>query len=149
MSTTQTRRPAGAEEKAFLDLLRTAETLSHPLAQLLRTHDLSLTQYNVLRILRGAPDGLTCTEVANRMITREPDITRLMDRLEKRQLIVRARDEKDRRVVLARITPQGLHVLASLDGPVQQTHRRSMGRLGPDRLALLSELLAACRADIG
>ena len=148
MNTKQTRRTA-PEENAFLDLLRTVEALSHPLAQLLKAHDLSLTQYNVLRILRGAPEGLPCTEVANRMITREPDITRLMDRLEKRGWIGRTRDAKDRRVVVARITPQGLEALAALDGPVQQIHRRSLGRLGAERLGLLSEILAACRAGIG
>ena len=147
MTIRQPRRTA-PEENAFLELLRTAEALSHPLAQLLKTHDLSMTQYNVLRILRGSPDGLACTEVSERMITREPDITRLMDRLEKRLLIGRTRDAKDRRIVVARITPQGLELLQGLDGPVQQTHRRTLGRVGPERLALLSELLAACRAEI-
>src|SRR5580698_1466799 len=90
------------EEDAFLDLLRTTEMLSRPLALVLKTEDLSPTQYNVLRILRGAPDGLTCGEVSNRMITRDPDITRLLDRLEKRHLVSRCRETKDRRMVLTR-----------------------------------------------
>ena len=78
------------------------------------------TQYNVLRILRGAPEGLPCGEIANRMITRDPDITRLLDRLEKRGLISRSRETKDRRTVMARITPDGLKLLARLDEPVRR-----------------------------
>ena len=143
-----TRRIGGPEEAAYLDLVRTAEALSHPLVQLLKTHELSVTQYNVLRILRGAPEGLTCGEVGNRMITRDPDITRLLDRLEKRKLIERARDDKDRRVVLTRITNAGHDLLVSLDGPVEQAHRRALGHLGLERLAQLSALLAACRAGL-
>ncbi|MFN7992672.1 MAG: MarR family transcriptional regulator [Bryobacteraceae bacterium] len=135
----------GPEETAFLSIVRTAEVVSHPLVQLLKTHELSVTQYNVLRILRGAADGLTCGEIANRMITRDPDITRLLDRLEKRNLIERARDRKDRRAVLTRITPHGLEFLAALDEPVQQTHRQTLGHLGAQRLAQLSDLLAVCR----
>ena len=76
--------------------------------RVLKTEDLSATQYNVLRILRGAPEGLPCGEIANRMITRDPDVTRLLDRLEKRGLISRCRETKDRRTVMARITPDGL-----------------------------------------
>jgi DNA-binding MarR family transcriptional regulator len=139
------RRAPSAEEAAYLDLIRTADLLSRPVAQLLKTVDLSPAQYNVLRILRGSPDGLTCGEIANRMITRDPDITRLLDRLEKRRLIARGRDGKDRRVVLARIGPGGLDVLASLDQPVRDAHRRLLGHLGEERLRALAGLLAACR----
>src|SRR6516164_3058454 len=114
------RRTGGAEEMAFLDLLRTAEVLSHPLVELLKSHELSATQYNVLRILRRTPAGLTCGEVGTRMITRDPDITRLLDRLEKRKLIRRSRDGKDRRVVLTRITAEGLELLVGLDQPIQE-----------------------------
>src|SRR5437763_16637882 len=112
------RRRACPEEAAFLDLLRTTDMLSRPLAHVLKTEDLSSTQYNVLRILRGAPEGLSCGEVANRMITRDPDVTRLMDRLEKRGLISRNREERDRRTVLTRISPEGLKLLARLDEPI-------------------------------
>jgi len=73
------RRKTSPEEAAFLDLVRTADLLSRPTAQLLKTADLSPNQYNVLRILRGSPEGLTCGEIGNRMITRDPDITRLLD----------------------------------------------------------------------
>ena len=79
------------EEDAYLDLLRTTELLSRGVAQVLKAEDLSSTQYNVLRILRGSPGGLACGEIGNRMITRDPDITRLLDRLEKRELISRCR----------------------------------------------------------
>ena len=140
------RRTACREEAAFLDLLRTTDVLSYRPAQVLKAADLSATQYNVLRILRGAPEGLTCGEVANRMITRDPDITRLLDRLEKRVLIARCRGAKDRRMVLTRITPEGLALLARLDRPVQEAHRAQLGHLGRERLRALSELLGACRS---
>jgi DNA-binding MarR family transcriptional regulator len=142
------RRTVCLEEAAFLDLLRTTDMLSRRPAQVLKTEDLSSTQYNVLRILRGAPEWLTCGEVASRMITRDPDITRLLDRLEKRGLISRCREAKDRRMVLTRITPEGLAVLARLDQPVQEAHRRQFGHLGRERLRALSELLSACRSQV-
>src|SRR5215469_10930744 len=137
------------EEAAFLDLLRTTDLLSRGPAQVIKSEDLSATQYNVLRILRGAPEGLACGEIGNRMITRDPDITRLLDRLEKRGLIARARDTKDRRMVLTRITAEGLKLLARLDEPVQEAHRRQLGHLGRERLKQLSELLAVCRSQLG
>ena len=83
------------------------------------------------------------------MITRDPDVTRLLDRLEHRGLILRSRETKDRRVVMARITPRGLKRLARLDGPVEEVHRGQLGHLGKDRLRVLAELLAAARAKVG
>jgi DNA-binding MarR family transcriptional regulator len=142
------RRRACPEEVAFLDLLRTTDLLSRGLAQVLKTEDLSATPYNVLRILRGAPQGLTCGEVANRMITRDPDITRLLDRLEKRGLIARCREAKDRRMVVTQIAPEGLALLARLDGPVREAHRRQLGHLGRERLRMLAELLGVCRSRV-
>jgi DNA-binding MarR family transcriptional regulator len=142
------RGTACPEEAAFLELLRTTDMLSRPLAQLLKTEELSATQYNVLRILRGTPAGLTCGEVASRMITRDPDITRLLDRLEKRGLTSRCREARDRRMVLTRITAGGLALLARLDQPVREAHRRQLGHLGPERLRTLSELLSACRSRL-
>lgn len=144
----QRRRPAHPEEAAFLDLLRTTDMLSRGLIAVLKQEDLSATQYNVLRILRGAPEGLPCGEVANRMITRDPDITRLLDRLEKRGLISRTREAKDRRMVTARITPQGLKLLGRLDEPVQETHRKQLGHLGRGRLRALTTLLSAAQAKV-
>ena len=115
---------------------------------MLKAEELSATQYNVLRILRGAPEGLPCGEIANRMITRDPDVTRLLDRLEKRGLISRWRDTKDRRMVMARITVDGLKLLARLDEPVQESHRKQLGHLGKERLRALSDLLAVARAEV-
>ena len=130
-----------------MELLRTTDQLSRRLVPLLKAEELSPTQYNVLRILRGAPEGLTCGEIGQRMITRDPDITRLLDRLEKRGLIARWRDVKDRRIVLARITPEGLKMLHRLDEPIQEGHRKRLGHLGQERLKALCELLRAARRE--
>ena len=106
--------------------------LSRRPAQLLKTEDLSPTQYNVLRILRGSPEGLPCGEIASRMITRDPDVTRLLDRLEKRGLISRCRETKDRRTVMARITPEGSSFWPGLDEPVQESPPQTIGPLGQE-----------------
>ncbi len=142
------RRAACAEEAAFLDLVRTTDMLSRGLVQVLKTEELSATQYNVLRILRGAPEGLPCGEIASRMITRDPDVTRLLDRLEKRRLISRCRETKDRRTVMTRITPDGLKLLSRLDKPVQAAHRKQLGHLGRERLWTLTELLRVSRSQV-
>ncbi len=141
-------RVGGPEEMAFLDLLRTTDMLSRGLIHVLKAEELSATQYNVLRILRGSPEGLACGEIASRMITRDPDVTRLLDRLEKRGLISRCRETKDRRTVMARITPEGFKLLARLDEPVQAGHRRQLGHLGRERLRLLTELLSVARSQV-
>ncbi|MGD0366198.1 MAG: MarR family transcriptional regulator [Acidobacteriaceae bacterium] len=135
------------EEALFVQLQRAADLLARGPAQLLKDHDLSPNQYNVLRILRGAPDGLLCGEISARMITRDPDITRLLDRLDKRGLIARCRQHPDRRRVLVHIAPEGFRLLASLDRPVCDLHRRQIGHLGLRRLRELSRLLLACRAE--
>jgi DNA-binding MarR family transcriptional regulator len=142
------RRVGGPEEATFLDLLRTTDMLSRGLVRVLKSENVSPTQYNVLRILRGAPDGLFCGEIASRMITRDPDVTRLLDRLEKRGLISRCREAKDRRTVMARITPEGLKLLARLDEPVQAGHRKQLGHLGRERLRALTELLRISRSQV-
>jgi DNA-binding MarR family transcriptional regulator len=131
-----------------LELMRTTDMLSRGLVKVLKTEDLSSTQYNVLRILRGSPQGLPCGEIASRMITRDPDITRLLDRLEKRGLISRCRETEDRRMVMARVTPDGLKLLARLDDPVQETHRQQLSHLGRERLRALAELLHAARTEV-
>ena len=141
-------RRGSLEETTFIELVRTADLLSRGMVQLLKTEDISSTQYNVLRILRGAPEGLACGEIADRMITRDPDITRLLDRLEKRQLISRCRETKDRRTVMTRITPEGLKLLGRLDEPVQMAHRKQLGHLGHDRLRVLGELLTLSRTKV-
>ena len=144
----KSRRVGSPEEAAFLDLLRTTDMLSRGLISVLKAEELSATQYNVLRILRGAPEGLPCGEIANRMITRDPDVTRLLDRLEKRGLIFRRRETQDRRTVMAQITAEGSKLLIRLDEPVQAGHRRQLGHLGRKRLQTLSDLLQAARSQI-
>jgi DNA-binding MarR family transcriptional regulator len=135
------------EEAAYLELLKTADLLSRNLSDVLKAEELSSTQYNVLRILRGAPDGLPCGEIGNRMITRDPDITRLLDRLEKRDLISRHRESKDRRMVMARISPAGIQLLSRMDEPVREAHRLQLGHLGRERLRVLTELLQFARGE--
>ena len=137
------------EEMTYLEMLRTMEALSHRFAQVLKTEDLSSTQYNVLRILRGASEGLPCGEIGNRMVTRDSDITRLLDRLERRALITRCRESKDRRTVWTRITPSGLELLARLDKPMRAAHRERMGHLGRERLSQLANLLRLARQPTG
>jgi DNA-binding MarR family transcriptional regulator len=133
------------EEVTFLEMMRTTEVLSHQFVQVMKTADLTAPQYNVLRILRGAPEGLPCGEISNRMVTRDSDITRLLDRLEKRTLISRCRESKNRRTVMTRITPEGLELLAQLDEPIRAAHRKLLGHLGIERLNLLAELLRVAR----
>lgn len=115
------------------------------LVEVLKPAEISATQYNVLRILRGSPDGLPCGEIADRMVTRDPDVTRLLDRLERRGLISRSRNSKDRRMVLTRITPSGLEILSELDQPVKEIHRKQFRSLGAERVSTLVETLEAVR----
>jgi len=133
-------------EQAFVALLRTADQLEWRAAEMFKPHGLSPTQYNALRILRGAgAEGLACSEVGERMINRDPDITRLLARLERRGLIQRSREQTDRRVIKARITPAGLDLLKSLNRKVAEFHRQVLGRLGEERLQSLIRLLEAAR----
>lgn len=140
------------EQEAYLNVIRTADVLLRDTSEVLKPAGLSTVQYNVLRILRGMKctggpiTGLACREVAERMITRDPDMTRLLDRLEKRGLITRAREERDRRVVRTCITKAGLDLLASLDDAVLESHRRQLNHLGIKRLRELITLLEEARA---
>jgi DNA-binding MarR family transcriptional regulator len=138
------------EQEALLNVLRTADVLMQRLTAVLKPCNLSHSQYNVLRILRGAgADGLACQEVAERMITRDPDITRLLDRLEARGLVTRTRDQKDRRVVVARITPEGERLLEGLDQPIAEVDRQPLQHLGEQRLRTLIQLLELAREQGG
>jgi DNA-binding MarR family transcriptional regulator len=132
------------EESVFVEMSRVVDQLSRAPAQLLRAVELSGPPYNVLRILRGAPDGLLCGQISARMITRDPDITRLLDRLEKRGLILRRRQDQDRRRILVHIAPEGMELLARLDAPMCQIHRGQLGHLGPARIRQLQSLLRSC-----
>lgn len=136
------------EEKTFVELLHTADRLSRGVAALLKTEDLSLTQYNVLRILRGSPEGLPCGEIGRRLVTREPDITRLLDRMEKRDLISRCRETTDRRTVKTKITKAGLETVNSLDSPMQELHQKQLGHLGEEQLVSLMQLLREARGNL-
>ncbi|HEY9282614.1 MAG TPA: MarR family transcriptional regulator [Pyrinomonadaceae bacterium] len=144
----QTKPFASLEEEVILNLARTAEYVGSRGAEVLKRADLTPTQYNALRILRGAgEEGLTCGEISERMVTKDSDITRLLDRLERRGLIRRERPETNRRVVVTRITGEGLSLLAELDEPVNEKHRKLAGHLGKQRLKALNELLEAMRGD--
>jgi DNA-binding MarR family transcriptional regulator len=135
-----------AEVEAFLNIQRTAELHIGQLTQLLRPHGLSHAQYNVLRILRGAgAQGLPCGEIANRMISRDPDITRLIDRMEQRGWVTRSRSAQDRRVVTVSILPSALETLASLDAPVAELHKSQFALLDSGRIATLIALLEELR----
>ena len=135
------------EDRIFISLQKTADTLGLQAEQLFKPHGLTGTQYNVLRILRGAePDGLPCSVIGDRMISHDPDMTRLLDRMEKRGLITRARQINDRRVVKTRISPAGLALLKSLDQPVRELHKRQFHHLPAARLKTLARLLEEVRA---
>ena len=134
-------------EEVVLAMLRTADLLAAPMNDVLRDHSLSLSQYNVLRILRGAPaDGLACGDVSERMIRRDPDLTRLLDRLETRGLVARARGSKDRRVVTATITEEGRALLDALDRKVDAAIRKTLAHMPESRIEQLIDLLEEARA---
>lgn len=147
MERTAKRKPHGAlEAEVFVSLLRTADALARGAEALIKPYGLGGTQYNVLRILRGAGEkGLACREIGCRLISRDPDITRLLDRMESRGLIARAREAGDRRVVRTRITAEGLRLLAELDEPVRQLHRRQLRHIPEKQLRQLSALLDRAR----
>ena len=134
------------EAEVFLNLMRTTDALSRGGEEILKLVGLSPNQYNVLRILRGAGEqGLCCREVAERMVTRDPDITRLVDRLERRSMLTRSRDSKDRRIITVRITPDGLKTLKDLDGPMEEYNRNRLSHMDEADLRKLSDLLEAAR----
>ena len=134
------------EEEVFLNLQRTAESLMGSLSEVLKAFDLTATQYNVLRILRGAgPAGLPCREVSERMVTRDPDVTRLLDRLESRAFVERERLTSDRRVVLARIAVAGTDVLALADPAVKTFLLEAMSALDQTELRSLNTALESLR----
>ncbi len=134
------------ENRIFVALLQTTDTLAQEAEQLLKAAGLTGAQYNVLRVLRGAePEGLACRAIGDRMISHDPDITRLLDRMEKRLLITRERQTDDRRVVKTRITPQGLSLLKTLDQPVHDLHERQFRHMSAARLKALSDLLEEAR----
>jgi DNA-binding MarR family transcriptional regulator len=146
----QTRPFGSLEEEVYLSLRLTAQLMDEPWARYLRkTEGISPSQYNLLRILRGAGvDGRTMGEIGERMINRDPDVTRLADRTVKLGLARRDRDEADRRVVKLFITQRGIDMLERLDASVHVFVKQTLGGLGQKRLKQLCDLLVTARASI-
>jgi DNA-binding MarR family transcriptional regulator len=133
---------------AVLGILRAADVMRRRGTALLAPYDLTLQQYNVLRILRGArPDGLCTLAIVERMLEKTPGITRLIDRLETKKLVVRVRSERDRREVWCRITPAGLRLLAKLDAPVGDLDRSTVAQLSRGEQVALARLLEAVHRE--
>ena len=142
----QERPFSSAEEEALLNLMRTSDTLQRAFHRRIRKWGITSTQYNVLRILRGAqPRGLTCAAIGSRMITAEPDITRLLGRLKALKLIRQHRDRSDRRVVWTQISEAGLELLASMQAVVEQLPQEMLGHLRQSDLAEFIRLLELAR----
>ncbi len=145
----QTKAIRLLEEETTLNIVRTADVLMLALADVLKPLLLSATQYNVLRILRGAGSGgASCKDIGGRLVARDPDITRLMDRLEQRGLVSRDRAKEDRRVVTHRLTRTGLELVNELDRPIEVLHRKIMGHMKAAQLRELVGLLEEVRAGI-
>ncbi len=144
----QTRPFASPATEAVVTLLRTADQVRAGLAAVVEPHGITLQQYNVLRILRGAgPQGLPTLEIAERMVERSPGVTRLVDRLEAKRLVERRRSPQDRRQVLCRTTAQALRLLAALDAPMDEATARARSALDRRRASLLVRLLDSLRAQ--
>ena len=132
----------GLDTELFVAILKTADALAAEAEQLMKASGLTGAPYNVLRILRGAgPQGLPCNAIGERLISRDPDMTRLLDRMEKRNLIARERQKEDRRVVKARITDDGLKLLKKMDAPVRDLHKKQFAHINSTRMKTLLELL--------
>jgi DNA-binding MarR family transcriptional regulator len=133
---------APLEHRAFLSLVRTASRLEGELNRLFRQHDLTNATYNILRVLEPVgTQGLSCGEISEQLIAEVPDMTRLLDRLERLGYVSRHRSEVDRRMVKVVLSQRGLTVLQELKEPVEQCHKKQMSALNPDRLQLLMSLL--------
>jgi DNA-binding MarR family transcriptional regulator len=142
----QERPFSSTEEEVFLNLLRTSDCLQRAFQRRTRKWGVTLTQYNVLRILRGAqPQGLTCSAIGDRMITEVPDITRLLARMKALKLIRQQRDKRDRRVLWTQISSTGLDLLGEMDAEIEQAPRDLLGHLGEGDLVELSRLLESAR----
>ena len=134
------------KEEAHLSIQRTAALLEHAFESALKSHRITGTQYNVLRILRGSePTGLCRNEVGARLVRQVPDVTRLLDRLQEAKLISRHRGGSDRRYVTTRITKAGLRLLDQMDQIINETHDKQLGHLDEGQLRKLITLLAAVR----
>src|SRR5215831_14937473 len=145
---TMTPHKLSRQKAVLIAILQSADQLRRQGEALLAPHDVTLQQFNVLRILRGArPEGLCTLTIAERMIEKTPGITRLIDRLEKKGLVRRVRSEEDRRQVWCRITPAGERLLARLDDPVESFDRETVRDLSPAEQDQLTALLGQLRAE--
>ena len=141
---------SSAQEEALLNLMRTADRLSRAMQRIVRPWGVTATQYNVLRILRGAgPEGLTCSEIGNRMLTADPDITRLLRRLKVLKLIRQHRGHNDRRVVRTVIAETGLQLLEEMEPAIRQAPSELLGHMSVDEIAELTRLLERARERCG
>ena len=146
----QKRDFSSMEEEALLNLMRTSDCIQRETQRRIRQWGVTSTQYNVLRILRGAhPEGLTCSAIGDRMITAEPDITRLLARLKALKLIRQQRDRHDRRVVWTHISPSGLELLGQMDPEVLHAPKELLGHLSGPELAEFIRLLEQARKNCG
>ena len=142
----QTKPFSSLQHEAYLSVVRTSSTLTDRVEDVLKPYGISATQYNVLRILRGAGQaGLCRNELRDRMLTRMPDMTRLLDRMEDAGFVTRSREREDRRMVLTRISPRGRELLSELDRPMADLHRDQLSRLTDEQLRTLIDLLRAVR----
>ncbi|MFT3880200.1 MAG: MarR family transcriptional regulator [Gemmatales bacterium] len=138
------------EEELFLNIMRSAEYLTRPFVCLFKATGLTGSQYNVLRILRGhGEEGIPCHEIAEQMVSYDPDLTRLLDRLEKAGMVKRERSTTDRRVVIARIAPAGLKLVNSLDQPIKDMHKKQLKHLSAAKMRTLIDLLEEIRSTAG
>lgn len=141
---------ARLEADVFLNLLRTADLLLRGETEVLKSGDLTFAQYNVLRILRDAGEpGLSCAQIADRMVNRDPDVTRLLDRLERRGLVSRSREQADRRVITIRMSKDGTALLDTLDKPVDARNRELLDHMSREKLRTLNHLLEEALAGRG
>jgi DNA-binding MarR family transcriptional regulator len=133
------------EDEVYIGLVRTTWLLDARVHQAYALGKLSPSQYNVLRILRGSREPLSCSEISDRMVTRDSDLTRLLGGLERRGLVERRRSATDTRRVESQITSQGVALMAQLDGPVNRAIRTQLETLGSDKLHALADLLEEVR----
>ena len=137
---------SSVEEEAILNVMRTSDCLQRAFQHKTRDWGLTSTQYNVLRILRGAqPHGLTCAAIGERMIAMEPDITRLLRRLKGLKLIRQHRDRQDRRVVWTQVSESGLDLLRAMDPVIERIPLELLGHIGRGELAEMIRLLEIAR----
>ena len=143
----QTKPFASLEQEALLSIERTAAVLLHALGEMFRERGITATQYNVLRILRGAgTKGLCRNDIRDRLVAQVPDVTRLLDRLEESRFVERERAPADRRMVTTRITRKGVSLLRELDAPVRRAHHAQLGHMTQSQLRSLIDLLDIARA---